>query len=190
MRHAVTISTPASAESGRHAHHAAEQEHRGKQEHANGTTLGKARLLAGLDRHARARDGRGRGHAAEERQQNITHALRDQLTIRVERFALHARGADAPHSRLLDHAQRRDGHNRAEARSSSMSKGSGRAGIQAVVRAAVLFGMSPTIGQLNPNPRVRRHDRRQNNRRAATPARVAPRFFGQKAMHRHHQQSR
>ena len=89
-------------------HHAAEQEQRGKQEqrmeHAR-----KARLLAGLDRHARARDGSGRGHAAEERQQDVTNALRDQLLIGVERFALHARGRRAA-KQALDHAERRNGH--------------------------------------------------------------------------------
>ena len=89
-------------------HHAAEQEHRGKQEqrmeHAR-----KARLLAGLDRYARACDGCGRGHAAKKRQQNITHALCDQLLIGVERFALHARGRRAA-KQALDHAERRNGH--------------------------------------------------------------------------------
>ena len=69
----------------------------------------KARLLAGLDRHARARDGSGRGHAAEERQQDVTNALRDQLLIGVERFALHARGRRAA-KQALDHAERRNGH--------------------------------------------------------------------------------
>ena len=55
----------------------------------------KARLLAGLDRYARACDGRGRGNTAKKRQQNITQALCDQLLIGVERFALHARGRRA-----------------------------------------------------------------------------------------------
>ena len=89
-------------------HHAAEQEHRGKQEqrmeHAR-----KARLLAGLDRYARACDGCGRGNTAKKRQQNITHALCDQLLIGVERFALHARGRRAA-KQALDHAERRNGH--------------------------------------------------------------------------------
>ena len=89
-------------------HHAAEQEHRGKQEqrmkHAR-----KARLLAGLDRYARACDGRGRGNTAKKRQQDVTNALRDQLLIGVERFALHARGRCAA-KQALDHAERRNGH--------------------------------------------------------------------------------
>ena len=90
-------------------HHAAEQEHRGKQEHRMEHAR-KTRLLAGLDRHARACDGCGRGNTAKERQQNITHALCDQLLIGVERFALHARGRRAA-KQALDHAERRDRHN-------------------------------------------------------------------------------
>ena len=69
----------------------------------------KARLLAGLDRYARACDGCGRGNTAKKRQQNITHALCDQLLIGVERFALHARGRRAA-KQALDHAERRNGH--------------------------------------------------------------------------------
>ena len=71
----------------------------------------KARLLAGLDRYARACDGCRRGNTAKKRQQNITHALCDQLLIGVERFALHARGRRAA-KQALDHAERRDCHNR------------------------------------------------------------------------------
>ena len=70
----------------------------------------KARLLAGLDRYARACDGCGRGNTAKKRQQNITHALCDQLLIGVEFLALHARGRRAA-KKALDHAKRCDRHN-------------------------------------------------------------------------------
>ena len=69
----------------------------------------KARLLAGLDRYARACDGRRRGHTAKKRQQDISYALRDKLLIGVEFLALHARGRRAA-KKALDHAERRDGH--------------------------------------------------------------------------------
>ena len=87
-------------------HHAAEQEHGGEQEHRVKNAR-EPRLLAGLDRNARAGDRRRGGHAAEERQKNVADALRNQLLIGVELLALHARGGSAAEE-TLDHAKRRD----------------------------------------------------------------------------------
>ena len=88
-------------------HDAAEQEHGGEQkdgvEHAR-----QARLLTGFNGNAGAGDGRGGGHAAEEGQEDIADALRDELLIGVEGLAFHAGGGRAA-QQALDHAEGGDG---------------------------------------------------------------------------------
>ena len=68
----------------------------------------QARLLTGFDGDAGAGDGRGGGHAAEEGQEDIADALRDELLIGVEGLAFHAGGGRAA-QQALDHAEGGDG---------------------------------------------------------------------------------
>ena len=65
-------------------------------------------LLAGLDGYAGTGDGSRGGYTAKEGQQNVAHALSDQLLVRMEVLVLHAGGGSSA-QQALDHTQCSDG---------------------------------------------------------------------------------
>ena len=143
----------------------------------------KARLLAGLDRYARACDGCGRGNTAKKRQQNITHALCDQLLIGVERFALHARGRRAA-KQALDHAERRDCHN---GRSKILEHRKAQAAKGQAVTEQECFRNIAHHGKLIHTGK-RRHDRCKNDTDKRTGHTRAP-LFRPEDHYRHHEEA-
>ena len=139
----------------------------------------KARLLAGLDRHARACDGCGRGNTAKKRQQNITYALCDQLLIGVEGFALHARGRRAA-KQALDHAERRNGH---DGRDQVFEHREAQAAERQAVAEEKRFWDITHHGKLIHTGK-RRHDRCENDTDKRTGHARAP-FFRPEDHHQH-----
>jgi hypothetical protein len=94
------------------SHERRKQEH-GQQQSNRVDDADEARLSARFDSHAGARDRRRGGDSAEEWDEHVAHALRDQFLIRLQAHTRHVR-ADRAAQQRFHCAERGDGQDRRE----------------------------------------------------------------------------